>query len=54
MQALIKLDVPKDLIGQEAIVCFHDGTARIALCECVEMPSEMEGQISLEEILNGR
>ena len=51
MKAVIRLDVPMSCINKKALVVL-DGTVEIATCEPDGLMPEIEGQISIEDLIN--
>ena len=51
MKAVIRLDVPMSCINKKALVVL-DGVFEIVTCEPDGLMPEIEGQISIEDLLN--
>ena len=53
MKAVIRLDVPENCINQKALVVLP-GLVEITDCEPDGFLPEIEGQITIEDIINGQ
>ena len=53
MKGVIRLDVPENCINQKALVVLP-GVVEITTCEPDGPMAEIEGQISIEDIINGQ
>ena len=51
MKAVIRLDVPMSCINKKALVVL-EGAVEIAICEPDGLMPEIEGQISIEDLIN--
>ena len=53
MKAVIRLDVPMSCINKKALVVL-DGMVEIVTCEPDGLMPEIEGQITIEDVINGQ